>query len=676
MPDKAANAQKGSRFTLQSLKYSLYSILLASPYLLTIALIAGIYIFYTTNISVKPLLYALVAYLAFVVFSLWVIYERTNHDIFSNVDKRKAKLGEYIDYKYYNRIIHMYLYKRISNLLLDYYKYAFLPVAVHLRTSKMWDYFKVYVVNIKRLAILITISLAPITAYLVWKLINNHLAANHSSLATQVAGVLFTIIMAVSWAFLLHALEINRLATINKKNPLYANMRENPAKNDRSSEDDARPKYSKYIIPLYDYSELKLVVIRDSSNSIKHYKMPEYLKQYLVDWYPDLNGYFIYHTGRENMPIVSLTDISFINTKGNGGKKKKALISVHTSSYFDIYFTHHFTDVPIAVRVSEEEFNGTTVTLRKMFDRHIEQAVTDWFQSRETDVCPDGIPKDGSGHTNHLRNFKIRFLKPKPHSPAVGREENVTTTFRPPGELPNPIGITGIVEIGDYLLLQWREHEGAEPDSLTWAFSGLTGLYDEVTVNGNEVDLNSIIAAEYIDETQNSIRKYWGGAASAGANDNGDLLDLNNFVQEPLSLLVQDHLLYQYELIVLLTAKKGPADKIIDEYFSRARDIYPPGATNIRDLASSIYNCAKERYLVGSNNVASHRGGAPAQYAEICAKKIFPVPKNNICELVNELLIKQKEDEGYGVKVDIDKLLHSLFIPTLASYAHYKKHGK
>jgi hypothetical protein len=225
------------------------------------------------------------------------------------------------------------------------------------------------------------------------------------------------------------------------------------------------------VIPLnLKFSDVKIIFDIDS-----FYYQPKHIETFLkwVDF--DKDDYFRTHYGSLDIPKLVIKNIFF--------ESERLHITCSSASFYDISFTHYFPDYPLSSSRSKSQ--ETTVSLRSLLSDDIEKHY-------------DKI------HLFNEKKFSLYEL------------------------LPNPMGITGIVELSIegykslYILQARLSADAAAKDKIQHAFAGTidsfpnmnlvsscleamvnTELYDEVIHQtiGNGMGLNKLEDCESINRT-------------------------------------------------------------------------------------------------------------------------------------------------------------------------------
>ncbi|WP_297214182.1 hypothetical protein [Thermodesulfovibrio sp.] len=201
--------------------------------------------------------------------------------------------------------------------------------------------------------------------------------------------------------------------------------------------------------------------------------------------------------GNLDIPKLTLESINISN--GNCLKLK-----VSSCSFFCIYYTHYFADY-IFSSSSNMENTKEENTLKNLIGRNVSK------------ILLDNI---------------VNFSKNK--------------NFSLPSLLPNPLGITGIIQIGDkYIIRKRNKRVISEMDTYDWSFSGLIDSHDflyEYYSGIKVIDILKIIEKEIIDELNLPIK----------------FENLNDYIIGilPLGIVFNEKYLYQPELILYLNLKE------------------------------------------------------------------------------------------------------------------------
>ena len=245
------------------------------------------------------------------------------------------------------------------------------------------------------------------------------------------------------------------------------------------------------VIPLnLKFTDVKIIFDIES-----FYSQPKHVET-LLKWVDfDKDDYFRTHYGSLDIPKIVIKDLSF--------ESGKLQITCSSASFFDISFTHYFPDYPLSSSTSTSQ--ESTVSLRSLLSDDIEK---------------------------HYE--RIHLL----------REEK----FYLYDLLPNPMGITGIVELSIegykslYILQARLSEDAAAKDKIQHAFAGTIDTFPNMNLVSS--CLENMVNSELYDEV---ICQTIGGGISLNKLKDSESIKRTNTL---LGITINPLYLYQPELFV------------------------------------------------------------------------------------------------------------------------------
>lgn len=230
----------------------------------------------------------------------------------------------------------------------------------------------------------------------------------------------------------------------------------------------------------------------------------------------DKEKYFVEKAGGLDIPKLSLLVIC---NRSNG--KGMFELFLGSSSFYSIFYSHYFSDFVISKDLTTEN-SDKDITLGNLFKSRLKKY-----------------------YKTQVENF-------------VNGESRKLILF--PG-LPNPLGITGIVQLNGKFLLRERSNNLVDNRTIDWSFSGLlesSKLFSYFL--NNNVSILELFEDEFIDEVLKEL-------LSEERNRSNDII-IEKII--PLGFVFNSKLLYQPEFVVYVKC-------------SSQKDIVPAG--NIRMLS-------------------------------------------------------------------------------------------
>ena len=306
--------------------------------------------------------------------------------------------------------------------------------------------------------------------------------------------------------------------------------------------------------------------VYDDFNNVHEYSFPSFIEESILMNFKNPFDFFIYKTGKENMPLSTLIGFS--------ASTDETIFNIGSATYYHIFYTHYMADLQLASVVSEELYTGKYVTFRNTYSEYVQH-----YYKRQ--FCK----------SNHIRTLTHGSVNHEIHE----LSDICRDTFHTVGELPNSLGITGIVKIGDYYVIQKREKESVEGGSLTWSFSGLISLYNDINYNtGNSttnytpitISVLSYLRSELVDELLNPL------VAGAKNWEDDKLEGIAKTI--PISLVFNGVNLYQFELCVYIE---------LDMEYPSTMELGNEVAiaSNYEDLTKALDS--KSKYILITNNI-------------------------------------------------------------------------
>lgn len=254
----------------------------------------------------------------------------------------------------------------------------------------------------------------------------------------------------------------------------------------------------------------EIIVDIENIEKIKQLEDFTYINNFLKFLPFEKRELFILEAGGLDIPKLSLNFISI-------SYENHLILTTSSCSYFSIYYTYYFADYNFST-VSNMENIKEEKTLRGVLGNNLSKILDKKI-------------------INFINNGNLSLIP----------------------LLPNPLGVTGIINIEDrYIIRKRNKGVISELNTYDWSFSGLINSHDfllEYYIENKKIKILKIMEKEILDELD-LYKK---------------LIDLNSYVYEIyfLGIIFNEKYLYQPELILFIRLKK----EIIENFNLKSKDI-------------------------------------------------------------------------------------------------------